>query len=208
VLSQPGAAAGESLRLRGSGLDGTDAAAVYLSSTLAGSEWPITTWRVLGTSASGTAGDADELVLAFPSVYGALPAFNTALTATPPPGNYFIKVGSATPAFRSNPLPIAIAPQVNGIGAAQPVLTTTALPPFIYSFSASGLIAGEVSIFIDSTALTIAATLAPGVATVDIATGAIQFELPATGFTSGTYVPVRVIVNGIEAPPGWWVKVP
>jgi hypothetical protein len=70
------------------------------------------------------------------------------------------------------------------------------------------LIAGEVSIFIDSTALTIAATLAPGVATVDIATGAIQFELPATGFTSGTYVPVRVIVNGIEAPPGWWVKVP
>ena len=208
VLSQPGAAAGESLRLRGSGLDGTDAAAVYLSSTLAGSEWPITTWRVLGTSASGTAGDADELVLAFPSVYGALPAFNTALTATPPPGNYFIKVGSATPAFRSNPLPIAIAPQVNGIGAAQPVLTTTALPPFIYSFSASGLIAGEVSIFIDSTALTIAATLAPGVATVDIATGAIQFELPATGFTSGTYVAVRVIVHSIEAPPGWWVKVP
>ena len=209
VLSQPGAAAGESLRLRGSGLDGADAAAVYLSEAgVVGSEWPITTWRVLGTSASGTAGDADELVLAFPSAYGALPAIHTVLTATPPPGNYFITVGSTTPAFRSNPLPIAIAPQVIGIGAAQPVLTTTSIPPFIFSFSASGLIAGEVSILIDNTALTIAATLAPGVATVDIATGAIQFELPATGFTSGTYVAVRVIVNSIEAPPGWWVKVP
>jgi hypothetical protein len=197
------------LRLRGSGLDGADAAAVYLSEAgVVGSEWPITTWRVLGTSASGTAGDADELVLAFPSAYGALPAIHTVLTATPPPGNYFITVGSTTPAFRSNPLPIAIAPQVIGIGAAQPVLTTTSIPPFIFSFSASGLIAGEVSILIDNTALTIAATLAPGVATVDIATGAIQFELPATGFTSGTYVAVRVIVNSIEAPPGWWVKVP
>ena len=208
VPSQPGAAAGESLRLRGSGLDSIDAAAVYLSPAVGGAEWPITTWRVLGTTASGTAGDADELVLAFPDAYGALPASHTALIATPPPGKYLLTVGNKTTAFRSNPLPIAVAPQVIGIVPAEPLLSPTPTPPFIYSFSASGLIAGETAILLDDTALTVAATLAPGVTTVDAVTGAIQFELPATGFTSGSYVPVRVVVNSIEAPPGWWVKIP
>jgi hypothetical protein len=206
--SQPGAAAGERLRIRGSGLDGIDAAAVYLSPKGGGPVWPIGGWRVLGTSASGTSGDADELVLDFPAAYGALPASETPLTATPPPGMYQIAVGTTTPAFRSLPLPIAVAPQVLGIGPGETVLTTTANPPFIYSFTASGLVAGETSVLIDQTPLTIAATLAAGTATVDAITGAIQFELPAIGFISGSYVPVRIIVNNVEAPPGWWVQIP
>jgi hypothetical protein len=78
----------------------------------------------------------------------------------------------------------------------------------VYSFSASGLIAGQTSVLVDQTALTVGGAVAPGVATVDAATGAIAFELPAAGLTSGSYVPVRVIVNAVEAPPGWWVKVP
>jgi hypothetical protein len=28
------------------------------------------------------------------------------------------------------------------------------------------------------------------------------------GFASETYVRIRIIVNAIEAPPGWWVLVP
>jgi hypothetical protein len=95
---------------------------------------------------------------------------------------------------------------VNGIGPGLTVLQPDL--SHVYSFSASGLVAGQTSVLIDQTALTIAGAVAPGVATVDAATGAITFELPVAGLTSGTYVPVRVIVNNVEAPPGWWVKVP
>lgn len=206
VPSQPSAAAGQSLRLRGSGLDQADAAAVYLSPAAGGAEWPITTWRELGTSISGAAGDADELVLAFPGLYGALPAHGVVLTAAPPPGFYAIAVGNAGSAYRSNPISIAVAPHVVGIGPDAPVLTPNGVK--IYSFSASGLIAGETSVLLDKTALAIAAAPAPGKASVNTATGAIEFKLPATGLTSGSYIPVRVIVNGVEAAPGWWVKVP
>jgi hypothetical protein len=78
----------------------------------------------------------------------------------------------------------------------------------VYSFTTSGLIGGQTSILLNNTALTIGAAVAPGVATVNAASGSISFELPAAGFTSGRYVPVRVIVNSIEAPPGWWVQIP
>jgi Pvc16 N-terminal domain len=206
VLSQPSVAAGQSLRIRGSGLDQADAAAVYLSPAAGGAEWPITLWRQFGTSASGTAGDADELVLAFPDVYGTTPISGTALAATPPPGMYTIAVGSASPTYRSNPLLVAVAPHVVGIGPESPVLVPSGAK--VYTFFASGLIAGETSVLLDQTALSIAAAPAPGVASVDTITGAIDFELPTTGFTSGSYVQVRVIVNSVEAPPGWWVKIP
>jgi hypothetical protein len=209
LLGQPAAAAGESVRVRGSGLDGIDGAAVYLSPSGGGAEWPINGWRVLGTSASGTAGDADELVLRLPQAYGAVPASGTALTATPLPGTYMLTVGNAPtaiPKVRSNALAISIAPEVGGIGPAEPVLTPSAAG--VYTLSASGLIAGETSILLDQTVLPVEATVAPGVATVDTATGTITFQLPATGFTLGSYVPVRVVVNAIEAPPGWWVQIP
>jgi Pvc16 N-terminal domain len=207
LIGQPGAAAGESVRLLGSGLDQANAASVYLSPAGGGAEWPLPpSWRAFGTAASGTTGDADEVVVQLPVTYGTLPASETALTDTPPPGAYKIAVGQAGVGFRSNALALSIAPQVNGIGPGLTVLEPDL--SHVYSFSASGLVAGQTSVLIDQTALTIAGAVAPGVATVDAATGAITFELPAAGLTSGTYVPVRVIVNNVEAPPGWWVKVP
>ena len=205
VPGQPAVVAGQSVRIRGSGLDQADAAAVYLSPAAGGSEWPITAWRVLGTSASGTAGNADELVFELPSTYAATPASGTALTATPMPGAFKVTVGNATTVFRSNALPLSVAPEVDGIGPAAPLLAPAA---GVYTFAASGLVTGQTSILLDQTALTIAAAVAPGSATVDAATDSISFELPTTGFTSGSYVPVRVIVNSIEAPPGWWVQIP
>jgi hypothetical protein len=207
LVGQPGAAAGESVRLLGSGLDQAEAAAVYLGPSGGGAEWPLpAAWRVFGSAASGTAGDADEVALRLPATYGATPASGTALIHTPLPGAYQIAVGVAGAGFRSNVLPLSIAPQVLGIGPGDTELQPDA--SHVYSFNASGLVAGQTSVLIDQTALTIGGAVAPGVATVDAGTGAIAFELPAAGLTSGTYVPVRVIVNNVEAPPGWWVKVP
>jgi hypothetical protein len=207
LIGQAAAAAGESVRLLGSGLDQADAAVVYLSPKGGGPEWPIpAAWRAFGTSASGTAGDADEVVVHLAATYGAVPASGTALAHTPPPGAYQIAVGQPGVGFRSNALLLSIAPQVLGIGP-----DDTVLPPnasHVYSFTAAGLIAGQTSVLIDQIALTIGGAVAPGVATVNVGTGAIAFELPTTGLTSGTYLPVRLIVNSVEAPPGWWVKVP
>ncbi len=206
IPGQPAVVAGQSVRVRGSGLDQADAAAVYFSPAAGGSEWPIpTTWRFFGQSASGTAGNADELFFRLPPAYAAAPASGTALTATPMPGAYKLTVGNATTAFRSNALPLSIAPEVDGIGPAAPLLTPAA---GVYTFIASGLVTGQTSVLLDQTALTIAAAVAPGSATVNVITGSISFELPATGLTSGSYVPVRVIVNSVEAPPGWWVQIP
>jgi len=216
LLGQPAAVAGESVRVRGSGLDKADGAAVYLSPAGGGSEWPIpSAWRIAGTpylviSASGTASNADEMLLRLPASYGALPASGTALSATPPPGKYMLAVGNApgaSPAFRSNALPLSIAPQMNGIGPSAPVLQPSG---GVYTFTASGLISGQTSILLDQTALTIGAAAAPGVAALAENAGlwTVAFELPATGFASGSYVPVRVLANSIEAPPGWWVLIP
>ena len=205
---KPTGIAGETIRVRGSGLDGSDGVAVYLSPLGGGAEWPITGWRIMGTSASGTAGDGDELVLALPTIYGPLPAPGTAPLVTPPPGAYQITVGntSTVTPFRSNALELLIAPEVNGIGPGAPLLTADGSK--VYSFTAGGLIDMETSVFIDQTALAMGAVVAPGTATVDAVTGKVSLMLPTTGFASGSYVPVRVVVNAIEALPGWWIKVP
>jgi hypothetical protein len=217
---QPAVAAGESVRVRGSGLDTADGAVAYLMPAGvppgSGQEWPIPSgWRIAGTpslvvSASGTASNADEMLLRLPAAYGDLPAGGTALTATPPPGKYTLAVGnapSASPAVRSNALPVSVAPQMNGIGPSSPVLQPSG---GVYSFTASGLIAGLTTILLDQTALTPGIAAAPGEAAIVENAGVwtVAFELPATGFISGSYLPVRVVANSIEAPPGWWVLIP
>ena len=209
INTPPVVVGGQTVRVRGSGLNQADAAAVYLSS--GGSEWPLnlaTNYfeRLFGTSASGTAGDADELVFETPATYAALPAPGTALTATPLPAAFTITVGNAVTLTRSNALPITFAPTVTNIGPGESVLAPDATN--VYTFTASGLIAGETSIFIESTPLTIGAAAAPGIATVDVATGTITFMLPnPSGFASKTYVRLRINVNDIEAPPSWWVYI-
>ena len=209
INATPVVIAGQTVRVRGSGLDQPDAAAVYLYS--GATEWPLNLaatyfTRLFGTSASGTAGDADELVFEVPATYAALPAAGTPLTATPLPAAFTLAVGNAVTPIRSNALPITFAPAVTNIGPGESVLAPDATG--VYTFTASGLIAGETDVLIESTSLTIGAAVAPGVATVDVATGAITFMLPApSGFAGKTYVRIRIIVNAIEAPPGWWVYI-
>lgn len=125
----------------------------------------------------------------------------------PPPAAYSIAVGNAVTLTRSNALPITFAPTIANIGPGDPVLAPDAAN--VFTLTANGLVAGETAVLLETTALTIGAAPAAGVATVDAATGTIAFMLPSPpGFASETYVRIRIIVNAIEAPPGWWVLVP
>ena len=210
INTAPVVMGGQILRIRGSGLNQPDAAVVYLSS--GSSEWPLNFTRLYGTSASGTAGDADELVLAIPAAYAAPPPPGTAIASTPLPAAYGIAVGSAaTPGFRSNTLPITFAPAVTGIGPGEPILVPDTAG--VYNLTANGLLAGQTAVLLETTPLTIAGAVAPGVATVDAGTGAISFMLPAPApWPSQTSVRVRILVTSgtlsIEAPPSWWVQIP
>jgi hypothetical protein len=215
INTAPVVMGGQTLRVRGSGLNQPDAAVVYLSSTvipLPATEWPVNFTRLYGTSASGTAGDADELVIELPVAYAALPAAGTTIASTPLPVTLHLCVGNAAAAgFRSNTLPITFAPAVTGIGPGEPILAPNAAG--VYTLSANGLLAGATAVLLETTNLTIAGAVAPGVATVDAATGTIAFMLPAPApWPASTYVRVRIIVSSgpdtIEAPPGWWVQVP
>ena len=198
---QQGVVAGDIARVRGSGLDQSDAAAVYLSPAGGNEEWPIpAAWRQTGISASGTAGDANELAVLFAGGYAATPASGTALSQVPLPGNYLIKVGSASTSYRSNAVPLSIAPLVpvpGAVGSAGMVLTPSGS---LYSLAANGLVAGQTQIWIGETPLSIAAAAAPGVAVVNATLGQINFELPTSGLQSGSSQPVRVLVNNVEAP--------
>jgi hypothetical protein len=200
---------GQTVRVRGSGLNQIDAAAIYLYS--GATEWPLDLsathfTRLFGTSASGAAGDADELVFQIPAAYAALPAAGTPVASTPLPAAFTIAVGNPVTATRSNALPITFAPTVANIGPGESVLTPDGAN--VYKLTANGLITGQTAVFLESTALAIGGAATPGVATVDAATGAIAFMLPApVGFASKSYVRIRIVVNAIEAPPGWWVLI-
>ena len=140
INTAPVVMGGQTLRVRGSGLNQPNAAAVYISS--GASEWPLNFTRLYGTSASGTAGDADELVLEIPTAYGILPGAGTAIASTPLPGVFHFTVGAAaTPGFRSNALTIIFAPAVANIGFGDPVITPDA--GGVYTLTASGLVAGR-----------------------------------------------------------------
>jgi hypothetical protein len=209
IPGRPALMAGQSVRVRGSALDRVDAAGVFLSPIGGGAEWPVTTWRVLGTSASGTAGDADELVLKLPQAYGATPISGTPLAATPLPGNFLLAVGNPGTAFRSNSVPLAIAPRMDNIGPGQPLLIPDGAG--VYFMPASGLVNGGTQVLLDTIALTIGGAPAPGVAVVDLLIGMISWMLPfplPPGLLSKSFVPLRLVVNGIEGPPGWWLQIP
>lgn len=213
VPGQPAVVAGQTLRLRGSGLQQADASAVFLSPAGGGAEWPLpSNWTLTDPKASGALNAADEIAVVLDpnSKYAAAPASHTAFASAPLPGAYSIAVGNPGSAFRSNALSLLIGPVMEGVTAAQPVLQPDASQT--YTFNANGLIAGQTQVLLDQTAFTIAATAGPGQAAITVQTaslpGSISFQLPASGLVSKTYMQVRLIVNSVEAPPAWWIQVP
>jgi len=205
VPGDPVVVAGQSVRVRGLALDTADALTVFLGIPGTPTQWPLDpARRIFGTAASGTVGDADELLVWLPVGYAATPASGTVLSATPMPGQYELLVGNLGSAFRSNALPLTIAPCMNGINALAP------LPPVLtpdvtktYTVPVGGLIAGETDVLLNDVVLAAASYV------VDEASGSIALTLPSpAAFLPGTNVRVRVVVNGIEAPPGWWIEAP
>ena len=217
ATAQPCVVAGQTVRLRGSGLDQADASGVFLSG--GGSAWPLPAiWVVTNPALSGAVNASDEIAVLLGGTppagqiveYGATPGNGVTLSAVPLPGAYQIMVGNPGSAFRSNQLAVLIGPQMLGVTAATTLLSPDATKT--YTFQANGLIAGQTQVLLNATPLSIAATVAPGAATVTVQAGttpgSISFQLPSSGLTSMAYMQVRLIVNAVEAPPAWWIQVP
>jgi hypothetical protein len=214
VPAQPCVVVGQTVRLRGSGLDQSNALNVFLSQTSPAAEWPLPpAWVIANPALSGAVNGADEIAVILDAkdmLYAATPASGTVLTNCPLPGAYQITVGNTVSGFRSNPLHLLIGPIALGVTAATTLIAPD--PTKTYTFQANGLIAGKTQVLLNQTALTIAASVGPGDATVTIQSGAtpgsISFQLPSSGLTPLAYMQVRLIVNQVEAPPAWWIQVP
>lgn len=137
-----------------------------------------------------------------------------AITTPPPlpdPGVYQLRVGNNVPLNGSNPIrsnatPFSIAVPVTGIPVppAPPLLPPVPPGSDIYILNGQQFIAGQTQVLLETVALApIAGALQPGTFKVmDPAT--ITFQRPGN-LPSGIYA-VRIRVNQVESPPGWWIK--
>lgn len=195
VAASPGQPpAGGTVAIAGTGLDLPNATDVYLSAP-GGTPWNVTPWRLNKA--------ADWLYLALPQGY-ADPATTPPPAGAPPPGLYNVAVGSPTPGgFRSNAIPLAIAPRVDGV-TNPPALAKNAAG--VYPIAGGGFIADPATtLSLGSTALAYSATgPGPGQFTIDPTGTQIAF-LPPAAIASGAY-PVLLAVNGVAATAGWVVS--
>ena len=197
VLAPGLARSDDDLIVTGEGLDRPDYAKVYLCDSeddAVAREFDITGWRK--GSASPT-----ELRLHFPDTVAELPAPST-LAASPPPGRYWLRVGSDAPKTRSNMIAISVAPFVES-AVTPPAPLPHRLDPDsvgVYTIKGRGFTAGKTEVFVGDVAL---APGGVGDSQFQMSGGGakIQFKPPAT-LPTGVHA-LRVRVNGIEAPPSW-----
>jgi hypothetical protein len=195
VAASPGQSPiGGTVALAGVGLDQPGATDVYLSLP-GGTAWKVTPWRQNAAP--------DWLYLAFPKGY-ADPNATPPPAGTPWPGIYNINVGDGAPGgFRSNAVPLAIAPRVDGV-TDPPTLGKGASG--FYPIHGGGFVAGQATtLSLGSKALAYSAA-GPGAGqfTVDPTGTQIAF-LPPLGMAAGVY-PVQLAVNGVAATAGWVVS--
>jgi hypothetical protein len=193
------AVGGSSLVVAGNELAIPAAAQVFLRIPGAPTEWDVSAWRQ-GAPESG------RTTIALPAAYAnpasAIPA---PPTATPTPGIYNLSVGSTALSFRSNTIPIAIAPRVDNV-AIPPQLVPNGVG--LYAIAGAGFVPAETIVTLGAIPLahTAAVTPAAGQFTVNPAGTAISFMLPSPAPAKGNY-PVLIQVNGITASPGWVVVI-
>jgi hypothetical protein len=193
------AVGGSSLVVAGNELAIPAAAQVFLRIPGAPTEWDVSAWRQ-GAPESG------RTTIALPAAYAnpasAIPA---PPTATPTPGIYNLSVGSTALSFRSNTIPIAIAPRVDNV-AIPPQLVPNGVG--LYAIAGAGFVPAETIVTLGAIPLahTAAVTPAAGQFTVNPAGTAISFMLPSPAPAKGNY-PVLIQVNGIAASPGWVVVI-
>jgi hypothetical protein len=202
-LSPATVAAGDSFVLLGAGLNQATSQEVYLLQPN-GVEQNVSAWKapdpgppddVLQTSS--------RITLCLPATAGAPP------THTPPPGIYQLRVGvdGATP-YRSNATPFSIAARVAGPGGGPPLPAPVLVPAAgLFTLNGVGFSTGQTGVLLDTVALE-ESPGAPGAGefAVNAAGTALTFRKPA-GLPAGRYT-VRVLVNGVESTPAWWVEAP
>jgi hypothetical protein len=190
---QPGTTAplfGSYVVIAGNALDLADAASVYLGVPGSAMLWDVTAWRQGITPG--------ELILALPDVYAA--PTGSPLTATPPPGIYNVGVGSGG-VLSSNPVPLAIAPRVDGV-ANPPLLSANAAKVFTVS-GAGFMPATAVTLALGTVALAFSPAAVPAAGGFSVnATGTTIVFIAPTTLAAGSY-PLLLAVNGVAAGIGW-----
>ena len=154
-------------------------------------------WKTKDVDPANPIQTSSRLVLDLPNSVGALP------TNTPPPGIYLLSVGSNLSADaetnRTNATPFSVAARVD---AANPLLPEASGE---YTVNGLGFVAGNTEVLLDSIPLAyVAASPASGEFSITSNT-VVTFKAP-TNLGNGLYT-VRIRVNGVESPPGLWIKV-
>ena len=191
------AVGGSTLAIAGNGLDLASAAEVFLSVPGTTTEWDVTnTWRQSTEPA--------ELDLALPASYAdPVTALPPPPTATPTPGLYNLRVGAGS--FRSNAIPLVIAPRIDGV-VDPPVLAPNAAG--LYAISGAGFTpSAATTLKFGSVSLNYTSAPTPGNGEFNVnATGTgITFKPPSSA--PGAYS-VLLAVNGYAASTGWVVVTP
>jgi hypothetical protein len=156
---------------------------VYLSSLDGTQSWTVTAWQ--SVPATATTVTLTPPVGYFIGGAAAPPA------STPPPGLYLLAVASA--GVRGPAIPLGIFPRFDNV-ASPPVLKPAGAK---YSFTGGGFVPGMTQLFVGG------AQLDAGLVSISADGAQVTFSLPATQ-PPGT-LPLRVRVDGVDAPPTWQV---
>lgn len=154
-------------------------------------------WKTADTDPNNPIQTTARVVLDLPATVGALPA------NAPQPGVYSLRVGSQTPADavpnRTNATPFSVAARVD---APSPLLVEAGGQ---YAVTGMGFVAGSTEVLLDTTPLAyVTAPLAAGQFSVT-GNSAIAFKTPSN-LSTGLHT-VRIRVNGVESPPGLWIRI-
>lgn len=164
-----------------------------------GTEYNVSSWMVPeptpGVQNFQTAGKITlQLPLTVSGLAGAVPA------NAPLPGVYQLSAGSDAPAkYRTNTTPFSIAAWIDTSSVPQPNPPVLKAVAGTYTLNGDGFVAGATEILLDTVALD------PATVTVVSQQKVTFTTLPS--LAPGTYT-VRVRVNNVESPPGWWLVIP
>jgi hypothetical protein len=153
-------------------------------------------WKTADTDPNNPIQTAARVVLDLPANIGALPA------NAPPPGVYSLRVGSQTPADavinRTSATPFTVAARVD---APSPLIVEAGGQ---YAITGMGFVGGGTELLLDTTPLNYVTTpLAAGQFSIT-GNSAITFKSPGN-LSAGLHT-VRIRVNGVESPPGLWIR--
>ncbi len=183
-------APGQVVSLLGTALGGPTSDTVYLLDPT-GTELDVSGWL------DAAASNASRMVLQLPTAVGAVPA------AAPEPGRYQIRVGHGTEgavgSYRSNALPLAVAPLLDATGG--PVLSG-ATP---YSVGGAGLASTTTVVTVGSQLLAPVAG-SPSTGQVSIAPAGTSLSFVPPAGPAGTVLELAVQVAGVRADPALWVQ--